>query len=151
MPGSMAGHLQDLRSDHQRNRDLTRHPGLSNSCRSGVSSYGGNGRRAPQASGARPVESHSDAIRTIEHQCRDTVPNMPRTTLLLEDDAMKAARDYAVRHRMSLGRAVSELVRQGTERPLVTEKKGGLHVVRLGRRSPKVTSALVDKLLEDLP
>ena len=76
---------------------------------------------------------------------------MPRTTLLLEDDAMKAAREHASRHRMSLGRAVSELVRQGAERPLATEEKGGLHVARLGRRSPKVTKALVDKLLEDLP
>jgi hypothetical protein len=76
---------------------------------------------------------------------------MPRTTLLLEDDAMKAAKDHAARHRMSLGQAVSELVRQAAERPLVTEEKSGLHVVRLGRRSPKVTKALVDKLLEDLP
>jgi hypothetical protein len=52
---------------------------------------------------------------------------------------------------MSLGQAVSELVRQGAERPLLTQEKSGLQVVRLGRRSPRVTRALVDKLLEDLP
>lgn len=64
---------------------------------------------------------------------------------------MAAAKAHASRHRLTLGEAVSELVRQGAERPLVTEERSGLRVVRLGRRSPKVTSALVDKLREDLP
>jgi len=64
---------------------------------------------------------------------------------------MAAAKAHASRHRLTLGEAVSELVRQGAERPLVTEERSGLRVVRLGRRSPKVSSALVDKLREDLP
>ena len=64
---------------------------------------------------------------------------------------MKVAKAHAVRHRLTLGQAVSELVRQGAERPLVTEQRSGLRVVRLGRHSPKVTTALVDKLREDLP
>ena len=76
---------------------------------------------------------------------------MPRTTLFLEDDAIKAARDLAARHGMSLGQAVSELVRQGAERPLITEERNGLKVLRLTKRSPRVTRALVDRLLEDLP
>lgn len=76
---------------------------------------------------------------------------MPRTTLTLEDDAMKAAKAHAARHRVTLGQAVSELVRQGAERPLVTEDRSGLRVVRLGRGSPEVTTALVDRLREDLP
>jgi len=76
---------------------------------------------------------------------------MPRTTLQLEDDAMKAARAHAERHRLTLGQAVSELVRQAAERRLVTEDRNGLSVVRLNRRSPKVTTALVDRLREDLP
>jgi hypothetical protein len=76
---------------------------------------------------------------------------MPRTTLQLEDDAMKVAKAHAARHRLTLGGAVSELVRQGAERPLVTEERSGLRVVRLNRRSPKVTAALVEKLREDLP
>ena len=77
--------------------------------------------------------------------------SMPRTTLQLEDDAMKVAKAHAARHRLTLGQAVSELVRQAAERPLVTEDRGGLRVVRLNRRSPKVTTALVDRLREDLP
>ena len=76
---------------------------------------------------------------------------VPRTTLLLEDEAMTVAKAYAERHRLTLGRAVSELVRKAAERPLVTESRSGLRVLRLSRRSSKVTAALVDHLREDLP
>jgi hypothetical protein len=76
---------------------------------------------------------------------------MPRTTLTIEGDAFSAAKMYAARHRVTLGQAVSELVRQAAERPLATEERSGLRVVRLGRRSPKVTAALVDALRDELP
>ena len=64
---------------------------------------------------------------------------------------MKVARAHAERHHLSLGQAVSELVRKAAERPLVTEERSGLRVLRLNRRSPKVTAALVDQLREELP
>jgi hypothetical protein len=76
---------------------------------------------------------------------------MPRTTLKLEDDALKIAKMHASRRRMSLGEAVSELVRQAADRPLETESRNGLQVLRLSRRSPKVSTALVEKLSDDLP
>jgi hypothetical protein len=76
---------------------------------------------------------------------------MPRTTLQLEDDAMKVAKAHAARHRLTLGQAVSELVRQAADRPLITEDRSGLRVLRLNQRSPKVTTELVDRLREDLP
>jgi hypothetical protein len=76
---------------------------------------------------------------------------MPRTTLKIEDDALRVAKVHASRHRMSLGAAVSELVRQAADRPLITESRNGFTVVKLSRRSPKVTTALVDKLRDDLP
>ena len=76
---------------------------------------------------------------------------MPRTTLQLEDDAMKMAKTHARRHRLTLGQAVSDLVRKAAERPLSTEERSGLRVLRLNRRSPKVTAARVDELREDLP
>ncbi len=69
----------------------------------------------------------------------------------LEDDAMRVAKAHAERHRLSLGEAVSELVRKAAEHPLVTEDRNGLRVLRLNRRSPKVSTALVDRLREDLP
>jgi len=76
---------------------------------------------------------------------------MPRTTLNLENDALRVAKVHASRHRISLGEAVSELVRQAADRPLVTAARNGLTVVRLGRHSPKVTTTLVDKLSDELP
>ena len=71
---------------------------------------------------------------------------MPRTTLQLEEDAMKAAEAYAARHRLTLGQAVNDLVRKAVERPLLREERSGLRVLRLNRRSPKVTAARVDEL-----
>jgi len=76
---------------------------------------------------------------------------MPRTTLQLEDDAMKVARAHAERHQLTLGQAVSELVKKAAERPLVTEERSGLRVLRLDHRSPTVTAARVDRLRQDLP
>lgn len=76
---------------------------------------------------------------------------VPRTTLQLEDDAMAVAKAHATRHRITLGQAVSELIRQAAERPLVTEERNGLQVIRLNPRSPKVTSDLIRRLREDLP
>jgi hypothetical protein len=76
---------------------------------------------------------------------------VPRTTLQLEDDAMKVAKAYAERHRLTLGQAVSDLLRRAAERPLVTEERSGLRVLRLNRRSPKISAARVDELREDLP
>ena len=64
---------------------------------------------------------------------------------------MKVAKAHADRHRLTLGQAVSELVRQAADRPLVTEDRNGLRVLRLKRRSPKVTTELVDRLREDFP
>ena len=64
---------------------------------------------------------------------------------------MKVARAHAERHRLTLGQAVSELVRKAAERPLVTQERSGLRVIRLNRRSPKVTTARVDQLREELP
>ena len=76
---------------------------------------------------------------------------MPRTTLQLEDDAMKVAKAHAERHRLTLGQAVSDLLRKVAEQPLLTEERSGLRVLRLNRRSPKITVARVDELREDLP
>ena len=76
---------------------------------------------------------------------------MPRTTLDIEDDALSVAKVHASRHRITLGQAVSALVRQGAERPLVTEERNGLRVLRLDRRSPKVLAARVEQLLDEQP
>ena len=64
---------------------------------------------------------------------------------------MKVAKAHAARHRVTLGQAVSELVRRAAERQLVTEDRNGLRVVRLSRRSPRVATAVIDRLREELP
>lgn len=74
-----------------------------------------------------------------------------RTTLAIEDDALALAREVARRRRLSLGKAVSELVRRGARQPVVTAGRNGLSVVQLPANSPAVSAAAVDALLEELP
>jgi len=76
---------------------------------------------------------------------------VPRTTLQLEPDAIAVARAHAERHRLTLGQAVSDLVRRAAERPLVTDERNGFRVVRLPRRSPKVKAAQIEQLRDELP
>jgi hypothetical protein len=74
-----------------------------------------------------------------------------RTTLTIEDDAMAVARRLAGRKRITLGQAVSELVRRGARQPVATVERSGLHVVQLPLSSPRVDAATVDALLEEAP
>jgi hypothetical protein len=74
-----------------------------------------------------------------------------RTTLTLADDAVALARKLARRKRMTLGQAVSELVRRGASRPLPTSERNGLTLIRLSEQTTPVTVASVDELLDDLP
>jgi hypothetical protein len=74
-----------------------------------------------------------------------------RTTLALSDDAIELARTLARQKRVSLGEAVSELVRRGARLPVPTTERQGLTVVRLPKGSSRVTAASIDDLLEDVP
>jgi len=74
-----------------------------------------------------------------------------RTTLTLEDDALEAAKALARRRRVTLGKAVSELVRRGAHQMLATEVRHGLEVVKLPAGSASVSSARVAELLDELP
>ena len=74
-----------------------------------------------------------------------------RTTLTLSDDAIDLARRLARHKRVSLGEAVSELVRRGAQLPLATTERQGLTVVRLPEDSERVSAAAIEELLEELP
>jgi len=74
-----------------------------------------------------------------------------RTTLTLSDDAIDLARRLARHKRMSLGEAVSELVRRGAQVPVATTERHGLAVVRLPKDSERVSAAAIEDLLEELP
>jgi hypothetical protein len=74
-----------------------------------------------------------------------------RTTLTLADDALALARRLARQKRVTLGEAVTELVRRGAQLPVPTTERHGLTVVRLPAGSARVTVAAVDALLDELP
>jgi len=74
-----------------------------------------------------------------------------RTTICLEDDALALARTLARQRRVSLGKAVSELVRRGARAALRTTRRDGLHVVELPDESPEVASQTVQRLVGHLP
>jgi hypothetical protein len=74
-----------------------------------------------------------------------------RTTLTIEDDAFELAMRLAKRRRLTLGKAVSELVRRGARQVVTTEPRHGLEVVKLPAGAAPVHAADVERLIEDLP
>jgi hypothetical protein len=69
-----------------------------------------------------------------------------RTTLVLDDDVHEQALKHAKSRSVSLGRAVSELVRRGLNAEAKTRNEEGLVVFDLPADSPKVTSEAVRRL-----
>lgn len=63
-----------------------------------------------------------------------------RTTLTLDDDVLELAVQQAKRRGVSLGRAVSDLLRKGLNASTPAQEKGGLVVFHLPADSPKVTT-----------
>lgn len=72
-----------------------------------------------------------------------------RTTLSLDDDVLAAAKTYAENRHVSIGKALSDLVRRGLQAPLRTRLVNGFHVVDLPPDSPKVTAADVKRLQDE--
>ncbi|MGR4864533.1 CopG family transcriptional regulator [Caulobacter sp. LARHSG274] len=75
-----------------------------------------------------------------------------RTTLTLDDDVLAAAKAIAAERGVTIGRALSDLVRQALEAspPSVATRNG---VPRLPRRSDTrpVTLAMVNRLRDEFP
>jgi len=72
-----------------------------------------------------------------------------RTTLNLDDDALKIVKDYSRTRSVALGKAASELVRKGANSPVQTEMVNGFFRVVLPKGGKKVDSEQVKRLLED--
>jgi hypothetical protein len=102
--------------------------------------------RAPRNDAVRRIPHHF--LRSASLSAYDA--HMPRTTLTLEADALKIAREYAKGRSQTLGQAVSELVLRAANRELVTDEVQGFQVVRLHADSPKVTSKKVKELEESV-
>jgi hypothetical protein len=73
-----------------------------------------------------------------------------RTTLNLDDDVLKQAKDYAQRGSMPLGEAVSRLARRGLEAGLRTRRVHGLVVFDPPPDSPVVTYEHAKRLEDEL-
>jgi hypothetical protein len=71
-----------------------------------------------------------------------------RTTLNLEDDALKIIRDYSETRSMALGKAASELVRRGANTPVPTRLVDGFVVFDIPPGGPKISTERVKELLE---
>ncbi len=69
-----------------------------------------------------------------------------RTTLTLDEESLEIARRFARGRRISLGQAVSDLVRRGVARPHRTKEVNGLSVFDLPADSPRVTAAEVKRI-----
>jgi hypothetical protein len=69
-----------------------------------------------------------------------------RTTLSLDDDLLPHVKTYAENRDLSVGKAVSELVRRGLHAPLQTRVINGFHVVDLPASSPAIAREHVRKL-----
>lgn len=72
-----------------------------------------------------------------------------RTTLSLEADAIDTLRAYAEAHRISLGKAASELIRRGTRFQLPTKERNGLPVFEVPGDFAAVTAEQVRELLDE--
>ncbi|HJX95780.1 MAG TPA: hypothetical protein VJ324_09200 [Candidatus Acidoferrum sp.] len=69
-----------------------------------------------------------------------------RTTLSLDDDVFQEIRAYARSRDISIGKAVSDLVRRGLHARLRTRMVNGFHVVELPVGSPPISAEDVTKL-----
>ena len=72
-----------------------------------------------------------------------------RTTLNLDDDALKILREYSETRSLALGKAASELVRRGANAPVQMQMVNGFCTVVLPTGGKKITSEHVKRLLED--
>lgn len=74
-----------------------------------------------------------------------------RTTLTIDDDVLDVAARQAKARRISLGKAVSDLMRRGLSTPTPSVVKDGLIVFQLPADSPAVTSDDVRRLESETP
>ena len=69
-----------------------------------------------------------------------------RTTINLDDEVLRLAKSYAEKRSLSLGKAVSELVRRGLAARCPTKRVNGLLIFDPPPGLPEVTTELVKHL-----
>jgi len=73
-----------------------------------------------------------------------------RTTLNLDEDALDLVKRYSEARSLSIGKAVSELVKRALTTPLPTREVNGLHVFVLPPDAPPVDTELIERLADEI-
>lgn len=75
-----------------------------------------------------------------------------RTTLVIDDDVLSAARELAAMEKKSVGEVISSLARRALS-PAESKVKtrNGVPLLQVRKGAPRVTSELVHQLREELP
>jgi len=84
------------------------------------------------------------------HPVNDDIIITMRTTLSLDDDLIPQVKTYAVSRDITVGKAVSELVRRGLHASIRTRVVNGFHVIELPAGSPPLTIEHIRKIEEEL-
>jgi hypothetical protein len=75
-----------------------------------------------------------------------------RTTLLIDDDVLSAAREIAAIEKKSVGEVISSLARRALSPGESKVKiRNGIPLLKVRKGAPRVTSELVHQLREELP
>jgi hypothetical protein len=75
-----------------------------------------------------------------------------RTTLVIDDDVLAAAKEMAAIEKRSVGEVISSLARRALAPPESKLKtRNGIPLLRVKKGAPPVTSELVQQLREELP
>jgi hypothetical protein len=74
-----------------------------------------------------------------------------RTTLDLEEDVLMVAKDIARQRRSSVGKVISELVREALAQDQVIEYEDGFPIFPVAPNGRPVTMELVNRLRDEAP
>ena len=74
-----------------------------------------------------------------------------RTTLNIEDDVLRAAKEIAQQRKTTVGRVLSDLARKSLTRKAPVSKKNGLPLFPIQPEAQVVTLELVNQLRDESP
>lgn len=75
-----------------------------------------------------------------------------RTTLVIDDDVLSAAKEMAAVEKKSIGEVISSLARRALSPPESKAKtRNGVPLLKVRKGAHRVTSELVHQLREELP
>ena len=75
-----------------------------------------------------------------------------RTTLMIDDDVLSAAKEMAAIEKKSVGEVISSLARRAlSPEESKVKTRNGVPLLKVRKGAPRVTSELVHRLREELP